>query len=186
MTTSNEPISIQSVLRDKQARRDEAFAAYLRLSGECTYLDGLLEEQPTSELPKEEQPTSELPKEVEMPSALPAQDAPEESEPVSNGSQSGYPLDIDISGVTSHIERVRLLAMQLPNRIFKVARAAIWLTEMGVSKASPQSLESAIYGKMKNRDDFDNTTTEKGYAQFIGHGEFDLGELIQFDARARN
>ena len=177
MTASNEPISIQSVLQHKQARRDEAFAAYLRLSGECTYLAGIL---------LEEQPTGELPKEVEMPSALPPQDAPEESEPVSNGSQSGYPLDIDISGVTSHIERVRLLAMRLPNRIFKVARAAIWLTEMGVSKASPQSLESAIYGKMKNRDDFDNTKTEKGYAQFIGHGEFDLGELIQFDARARN
>lgn len=171
MTTPNEPISVQSVLCQKQAQRDEAWAAYLMLAGECTYLEGLLGEQ-----------SCEVPKKV----ALPSEQLAEESEPDINGSRSGYPLDVDISGVSSHIERVRLLAMRLPNRIFKVSLAALWLTEMGVSTARPESLESAIYGKMNARDDFDNTKTEKGYAQFVGHGEFELGELIPFDAKAVN
>ena len=74
--------------------------------------------------------------------------------------------------------------MRLPDRIFKVGRAAVWLTEMGVSTGKAESLESTIYGRMNVRDDF--RKTGKGYAQFIGHGEFGGGEIIPFEAKAVN
>ena len=53
MSTSNEPTSIQMILNRKQAQRDETFAAYLSLAGECAYLEVLLGEQPNNEVPEE-------------------------------------------------------------------------------------------------------------------------------------
>ena len=177
MSASTDKATVEHVLSAKIAQRDEAFETYLRLAGECAYLETMVGQQMRCECPKQEEVET---RPAQSPQGPAESDTPAESEPESEIARSGYPTDIDISGVSSHIERVRLLAMQLPNHEFKVKDAALWLHEMGLSKATSSSLESVIYSKMKDRQDF--RKTERGYAQFVGNGELDRGKVVPFSA----
>ena len=182
MTLSSNIEAMEKVLSDMRAQRDEALSTYVGLSTDCSNLEALIERVKTRESSANVEPIWE-PTIGDLPKQLALVEEPElmeQSASTADTSATGFPIDIDISGATSHVDRVRLLAERLPGRTFKVTDAALWLIDMGVSHSSPDSLTSALYGKFKDRPGF--RKTEPGFFQFVGYG--DSGDVIPFGLTA--
>ena len=169
MTSFNNLKKMRTVLSDLQAQRDAAASTYLGLAKDCADLEALVARMTAREGSAVGPTGPECPR-----------DDQGQSEPAEGTVTIGYPLDIDISGATNHVERVRLLAERLPDSIFDIKAAALWLVEIGASKGSPRSLESGLYGKLGNRDDFVKLSART--YQFVDYG----GEVIPFGAPAHS
>ena len=182
MTLHSNIKAMEAVLSDLQAQRDEALSSYVGLSADCSNLETLIDSIRARRRPAASEslrePIAEGP-----PKQLALAEEPEPAErpiPTNEASVTGYPTDVDVSGVGSHLDRIRLLAERLPDQTFRVTDAAQWLIDMGASNASPDSLTSALYGKFKAMPDF--RKTQPGYFQFVGYGE--SAEIIPFGVTA--
>ena len=144
MTTSHTIETIKKLLADKEAECAAVRVRYRELRADCAELTDLLET---------------LLADVQQPPAVHDESFTEESitpkaqEPDA-GPMSGYPMCVDISGATNHVERVRLLALHTENHEVNVYKAARWLIATGASNAAEDSLVSTLYGKLKKLDYF--------------------------------
>ena len=182
MTLASNIEAMEVVLSNMQAQRDEALSTYVELSTDCSNLEAIIERARALKAPVNAEPVRDLPvgglaKQLAFAEVSEHAGQPEPTEDLCS---AAFPRDIDISGATSHLDRVRLLAERLPNRTFKVTDAAQWLIDLGVSNSTPDSLASALYGQFKGRADF--RKTQPGYFQFVGYGEG--AEIITFGVTA--
>ena len=182
MTESTIIATIQRRLSDREAECAAVSARYRELRAVCAELEDVLE----TLLADAEQPAAVRDDSLVEADVTPA--APEPAAP-----SSGYPLDIDISNATNHVDRVRLLALHTENHEVNIYQAARWLTEMGASNAAEDSLVSTLYGKLKKLDYFKKVRPavyryiplEEDETFLRVDGDHQAGELIQFGAKVQ-
>ena len=144
MTPMRNLPQMKNTLDELRSERDRTLSAYMGLVQECAMLELVVDSM------EEREGVGE----VSAPSGQLTEDSTEESEPENDESVSGYPRDIDISAASNLADRLRLLAMHLPDGIFNVDRAAQWMLEVGASNSEVGNLVSRIYKEVKKRDDF--------------------------------
>ena len=175
--------TIQSRLSYREAECAAVRARYKELRAVCAELEDVL----GMLLADAEQPAA-----VRDDSLMEADVTPAAPEPAAAPS-SGYPLDIDISNATNHVERVRLLALHTEHHEVNVYQAARWLTEVGASNAAEGSLISTLYGKLKQLDYFRKVRPavyryiplDEDETFLRVDGDHQAGELIQFGAKVQ-
>lgn len=172
MTSMSNITALQEVLNNMQAEREEVSATLQFLSSECTKLEGMIERhtaQHEKELTAVDVATSAVAIELPQQESTPSEEPDSEPEGGAN-TLSGFPLDIDLSSATNHVDRIRLGVGRLPTPEFRVRDAADWLVQMGASNPTNfDSLVSTLYGKFKSRDDFQRVAP--GVMRFVGYGE---------------
>lgn len=176
MTLNDPTVTLENALNDLQGERDRAMTTYFELANRCLLLELALKQTP--------QPQDAVA--MADPTAH-CSDDPEEddsecaAEGEADASASGYPLDVDVSGASNLIDRLRLLAMRLPQGIFDIDLAALWLREIGSSHAQIASLRSRIYKDVRARDDFTREGLPRTHAQYVGYSDLDTPTLVHFD-----
>ena len=142
MNMSNYIGPLRNLLTDKRAECAVVRARYGELLLDCAELQRILDDLLTDQ----EQP-------IEVLDASVIGDTLTDDEPDADP-PSGYPMDIDISDASNHIERVRLLTLRTEDHEIDVDRAARWLVEMGASDGKVSSLISRLYRDLKQLNYF--------------------------------
>ena len=174
--------TIQVRLLDREAECAAVRARYKELRAVCAELEDVLDIL----LADAEQPAA-----VGDDSLIEADVTPVAPEPAA--ATSGYPLDIDISSATNHVDRVRMLALHTEHHEVNIYQTARWLTEVGASHAAEDSLVSTLYGKLKQLDYFRKVRPavyryiplEEDETFLRVDGDHQSGELIQFGGKVQ-
>ena len=208
MTSTSYMEAMEKALSEKRMIRDEAYATYAELEMECTMIERLIKAErnrpgmdsaaiePRRDPPKGGSLAATEPSDHSEPletavsgGRLDGADQQElvgglriveEQGPPKNESSAGYPLDLDLSGADTRMDKIRVLAMHLPDQTFRVGDASRWLIAIGASKTDVKNLNSAFYRHAKYRTDY--RKIESGVFQYVGYG--DAAKLIPFKAVA--